>query len=94
MLMNKKKRFVWLLTIIPFFFGVIGYINEFPGEFLDAAYFSLRLYGLNYDLNYITPVLQIARWMAPLATLTAFFAVIKSISKRISQKISLWKKRT
>ncbi len=78
--MNKstKNRWSYGLLVLPVIIGTVGYYltGKLSGE--DSFYYALNLYGLNY-LNGIpsNPLLQIAKWTAPIATATAILTVIK-----------------
>lgn len=79
---TAKKWILRLLCLVPFLLGAGGYLTVYPGQYLDAIYFAIRLYGMNYDLEITTPVLELSRWIAPFTTLTALFMVVKSLSRR------------
>ncbi|AMJ41434.1 hypothetical protein [Anaerotignum propionicum] len=83
-----RNCFLRGLLLVPLILGMVGFLKEYPQEYLNAVYFSLRLYGMEYDLEHITPVLEVARWTALLATFTTLFLTIKSISNAIVIK---WK---
>lgn len=89
-----KKWGVIGLAIVPFVLGIIGFLDQFPQKYFDACYFSLKLYGFDCDVDKITPILELARWTAPLATLTTFFLTIKAISQKIVLKVLLLQKGT
>jgi len=88
--MKNKSKYRWLVLLIPFLLGTYGYsllyVNNLPG----AMYSSLRLYGMNIDVpeNAINIYIQIARWLALLATTS----VVVLLFQRIFSELELRKK--
>lgn len=90
--MKQRFRFRWLVLLVPFLLGVYGYLLIYGGNWLGAVYSSLRLYGLNIDVpeNDINIYIQIARWLAAVATTS----VIMVLFQRVFVEIRLrWKLR-
>ena len=91
------------LAAIAFVLGVAGLhelkagngsLDDWSWE--DAIYFSLRLFGLNYDLGGDGPdhpyassnwQLLIARFLAPAST---FLAVVKAVAVSAASRIAVW----
>ena len=87
--MLYKKIFFRIFIFIPFILGVIGYLQQNPNEYLDALYSSIRLYGMETDVEQITPIIQIARWLAPLCTFTTIFIIARSLSDKIKNEFTI-----
>ena len=69
------KKFIKCATVIPFVLGIVGfYMSGY--NLKDAAFTSVLLYLFNYGDSAPNILVEIARWLAPLATagwvLTAF----------------------
>lgn len=82
----KNKKITYLLhsiVVVPLLLGIIGYLEIYPKEYLNALYFGLRLYGFNYDINEVSFILEIARWLAPLVLVSTIALTIKSFAKNI-----------
>lgn len=89
--MKKNKIFQWLkfLFPLPFFIGMVGYLQLYPGDISDGMYYTLRLYTFEYDMEDINFLLDIARWTAP-AVVTAFVLTgLQSVFEFLSNG---WKK--
>ncbi len=87
-----KKKF-WLqcrkwclrvLFILPLVLGIIGYLVQCPGKYLDALYQSIGLYGMGFGLDFINPWLEIARWTAPVAICSFLLVTVRSLSRRMA----------
>jgi len=90
--MKHGFKYRWLIFIVPFLLGVYGYLLAYDYNWLGAVYSSLRLYGLNIDIpeNDINLYIQIARWLAAIATTS----VIMLLFQRMFSEIGLrWKLR-
>lgn len=68
-----------LLTAVPFIIGFIGFINLEGVSWSWAAYYAVRLYGLNTDVGEINGLIEFARWTAPLVTASAILLIFKNI---------------
>lgn len=68
-----------ILFVIPLLLGIRGYLHA--GEnFSNALYYSINLYGLNYEETESFLVgLEIAKWTAPLMTVASIMVVVKSL---------------
>lgn len=75
---EKIRIIVFLLLPIPLVIGTIGYYLA-GMSFLDALYFGLRLYGLEWENDAKNIYVEVARWTAPLLTAAGFVAVIKRV---------------
>lgn len=89
-----KKCLSAMLMAVPFLLGVIGYLQAEPHAYLDAFYSAIRLYGMECDAEHPTFLLELARWTAPLATATAFFWVLHTISQTLQTKCALHRQDT
>ena len=70
------KKFTYVLFILPFVLGFCGLLSAGDNSILDAAFWSLQMYFLNYEESAPNLAVEIARWIAPLVTaggILAFF---------------------
>lgn len=75
-LLNRIKRILILLSPLPFMLGVVGYYES--GQSLsDSIYYSISLYGFNWDSIANNIWIEIARWTAPVVTATGLIAIIQ-----------------
>lgn len=83
-----------VLFLIPFAIGFIGFLsvgNETP---LWAAYHAIRLYSLNTDINDLNPLIEVARWLAPVAMCTTIIMLIRSLWTRIRYRLRALSKKS
>ncbi len=79
-----KKFFLTLLLVLPFVLGMIGFI--LAGENLpDAMYGALNLYVINTYLDEKNICIELARWLAPLASVSGLMLVIKGAWQRVKE---------
>ena len=71
-----------MLYVSPFILGMIGYLLAGTG-LLQALYSSIRLYVLECDDANWNVFIEIARWTAPLATVSGILLVLKNVAQRI-----------
>lgn len=88
--MKNKSKYRWLVLLIPFLLGTYGYSLLYDNNLPGAMYSSLRLYGMNIDVSEekLNIYIQIARWLALLATTSV--AVL--LFQRIFSELELRKK--
>lgn len=93
--MVKFKKILKLFFIaIPFVLGVMGYLNV-PGiKVSSALYNAIRLYGLNTDTNEINILIEIARWTAPIVTMSVILYYIKDLWYKIIYSLRAFKKNS
>jgi len=72
-----------LLFLTPFIIGFIGYLPLYDYDYFWSAYSAVRLYGLETDLEEINLLVELARWLAPLATAGIAITLIKRLRDRI-----------
>ena len=75
---EKIKKLILLLLPIPLIIGTIGYYLA-GMTFLDSLYFSVRLYGLEWESDAKNIYVEIARWTAPFLTAAGFATIIRSL---------------
>lgn len=93
-MINFKKIFKMFFVTIPLLIGVVGYLNV-PGIKLSSAlYNSIRLYGLNTDTNEINILIEIARWTAPIFTMSVILYYIKDSWYRLVYSLRAFKKNS
>ena len=85
------KRFtIWVLIPLPAIIGMIGFALE-GGGFWNSAYGCLTMYLIDYGDPTENAWIQIARWLAPIATvgtLSLVFASIGRAAKRVYARFS------
>lgn len=71
----------WLIPC-PFVLGMVGFLIS--GEsVLQAAYQSICLYGMGYQNSPANAVIEIARWLAPLATAGSVVLAVTALRRRL-----------
>ena len=85
---TKLKELARILFLsAPLILGFIGYLQA--GESVSQAiYASLCLYGMGQKEMPANIIIEIARWIAPLATASTVFIVARSVRRRIRVFIS------
>lgn len=70
------KKCVLALAVLPFLMGAAGY--RIAGEkTADALYYSVGLYGLNFNSSAINIWIEIARWTAPFVVGAGIIAAVQ-----------------
>ena len=93
--MVKFKKILKLFFIaIPFVLGVIGYLNVPSIKVSSSLYSAIRLYGLNTDTNEINILIEIARWTAPIVTMSVILYYIKDLWYRVIYSLRAFKKNS
>lgn len=88
--LKKSMRQRWFILIIPFLLGTYGYSLLYGNNLPGAMYSSLRLYSMNIDVpeNTINIYIQIARWLAAMATTS----IVVLLFQHIFSELGLRKK--
>ena len=82
----KKAGFV-LLFVLPAIAGFVGYL--LAGEaWADAAYLAIRMYLLDADSRKNNLFIEIARWVAPVFTVSGLAIMLKKAFSRIKDFFS------
>ena len=77
-----KKYFRLIILVLPFVLGTIGLLmKEVP--LLDSAFYSVQMYVLNYGDSASNVWIELARWLAPLATASGIAMIISSYSTKV-----------
>ncbi len=86
MKLQKSKTFQFLIKVLilamPCILGTVGYLQSGEG-FLQALYSGLRLYMMEYDDAEWNFWIEIARWTAPVVTVSSFLMVLKNAAQAI-----------
>lgn len=81
---KHKLRIKYLIKLIAFvtpsILGTIGYLIE-GLSISESLYYSVGLYVLNFYGDECNAMLEIARWMAPVVTISGIFFVVKSVTQ-------------
>lgn len=81
-LVKQLKKWVPVLSILPFLLGAAGY--AWAGErLLDALYYSFSLYFVNLVSDSSNLFVEIARWTAALVTTAAVLYALKRVWTRL-----------
>ncbi len=86
--MKQSGRWVKLLLPIPLILGTCGLIFLDGEPVLDALFKSITMYLMNYGDSPSNPLVEIARWTAPLATASGVILAISSLRHWLSAR---WK---
>ena len=86
--MKQSGRWVKLLLPIPLILGTCGLIFMDGRPVLDALFKSFTMYVMNYGDTPGNPLVEIARWTAPLATASGVVLAFRSLRNWISAQ---WK---
>ncbi len=76
-----------ILFLLPFGIGFVGFLSVDDESPLWAAYHSIRLYSLNTDITDLNPLIEIARWLAPVAMCTTLIVLVRSIWTKIQYRL-------
>ena len=76
-----------LLIIIPLILGVIGFAVLAKEPILDSIFKCITMYVLNYGDVPPNALVEIARWLAPFATVGAAVMVIQNLRYRIINRV-------
>ena len=99
---RNEWNIVILAAVLAFLIGSLGVHQQQLAEgkmitWADAVYFSLRLFTFSYDLPgegtpyaASSPLLQVARFLAPAAV---FYAAFKGFLFAVSQQVNVWRLR-
>lgn len=80
-----KKFLKAVVLVTPFVLGVISFQKQFDGPLLSSVYRSIKLYFFDFESDYfkVSPMLELARWTAPVMTATALLTVLSSLSNKL-----------
>lgn len=77
-LYENISKLILVLLPLPLFVGTVGY--HMAGHTLaDAVYYSICLYGLDWDGSACNGFIEAARWTAPLLTVAGLATVVKNV---------------
>ena len=87
----KSKNYSWikyLFLALPMILGIIGYCVLDGTPLLQAIYISTDLYG--FGASDIPPniVIEIARWLGPVATASTFVMVVKFLRRGFMNRVA------
>ena len=71
-----------IIFLIPFFLGVWGFCVLEGEPILDAFFYSVSLYILNFSDHPANIFIEIARWLAPLMTASGILLAIATLRDR------------
>ena len=78
--MKKQKRFRFFLLAIPIAIGMIGFLVDGKCSLSDALFNCVTMYIFEYGDTPPNTLVDIARWLAPLATASGILLFL-SITK-------------
>lgn len=79
-----KQIFIPILFIVPAAVGFVGYSIE-SYSFLDSLYGAICLYLFSPVFDEMNPLIEIARWIGPLATASGIIIAIKDIAMHMKR---------
>ncbi len=90
----KKKTISWikyLLLAFPMAMGILGYSILEGIPLLQSIYISTDLYGFGADDIPPNIVIEIARWLGPVATASTFVIIIKFLRRSFLNRVAYLK---
>ena len=96
---NHKKEHLILglrlaLFLLPFVIGFFGFIIVQGESPLWAVYHSIRLYTFNTDISDLNVLIEIARWLAPVAMCTTLIMLARSLCTRLKNRFRSFSKNS
>ena len=84
--MKKKLLFAakCLLFVLPFLMGTVGFIIQGDTSPQDALFLTLTMYVMNYGDTPGNILVELARWLAPLATASGVIMAVSYVKDSIS----------
>ncbi len=86
--MKRSARWARLLLLLPLVMGVCGFVFLEGTPLLDALFKSVTMYVLNFGDTPPNPLVEAARWTAPLATASGVALAVSSLREWASAR---WK---
>lgn len=87
MKLTQRKRWKPWLILVPFLLGVIGFLDS-GDPLLQSIYHSLCLYGMGHQGSPANIVIEIARWLAPLATAGSVVLAVTALRRRFRAMVA------
>jgi len=88
------KKFAFVVFVpIPFILGLIGQMGE-GGSFWNSAYNCLTMYLVDFGDPTDNVLIQVARWLAPMATVSGLTLVFTSIRVAVKRFIARCSKKS
>lgn len=84
---NSKKIISVILLVASACFGIIGYMQINNGDFYWALLSTIKLFKFNMDFTQFNLYVEIARWLAPVITVTLLFSFFSSISEAVKYSL-------
>ena len=87
--MKNKLHIIWkpTLILIPFILGMVGFIMD-GVSFLQAVYLCIRLYAMEHEGTPANAYIEIARWLAPLATAGSLVLAVNALRRSVHSTIA------
>lgn len=86
---RQKKMLKYLCYCVPFFLGCLAYLEFYPEDYLDAAYFALRNYIMEYGEEEQSFLLELTRWSAFLATTSFLLDILDAFGVNLKSYFTL-----
>ncbi|MBE6878609.1 MAG: hypothetical protein E7488_05530 [Ruminococcaceae bacterium] len=86
--MKKKKLAKIILLAMPLILGMTGYFIVDGRPFLQSLYISIKLYGFGAEETPPNTIIEIARWVGPVATASTIVAVVALLRRGIHNIIA------
>lgn len=84
MLMKNSNRCLkFILLLLPAAIGMLGFLIDRSVSFGDAVYRCVTMYVINYTETPPNALVDIARWLAPIATTSGILLAVSSVNARV-----------
>lgn len=81
---NKRRIFRVLILLLPAAIGTLGFALDDIRSVFEGMFQCFTMYALNYTEVPPNALVNIARWLAPVATTSGILLAITSVKERIS----------
>ena len=81
---NKRRIFRVLILLLPAAIGTLGFALDDIRSVFEGMFQCFTMYALNYTQVPPNALVNIARWLAPVATTSGILLAITSVKERIS----------
>ena len=84
MLMKNSNRCLkFILLLLPAAIGMLGLLIDRSVSFGDAVYRCVTMYVINYTESPPNVLVDLARWLAPIATTSGILLAVSSVNARV-----------
>ena len=83
--MKRSKPYYRLLIAVPLVVGMVGFLRA-GTPVLDALYQCVVMYVLSYTGDPPNALVELARWIAPLATAGSVLTLVNALRERLAAR--------